>query len=153
MPDQSLQAETAAVIRPARAEDQPRVTAIRMGVRENQLSDPSKVTQAEVDWYREQAIFLVAESDGEIVGFTCANHQTALIWALFVDPAHEGRGHGRALLDAALAKLRAAGHTQAWLTTGGGTRAERFYHRHGWRDMGRSRDGSIIFIRTLAKAC
>lgn len=138
-----------ALIRPARAEDQPRISAIRMGVRENQLSDPSKVTQAEVDWYREQAIFLVAECDGEVVGFSCANHQTALIWALFIDPAHEGHGHGRALLDAALAGLKAAGHSQAWLTTGSGTRAERFYRRHGWRDMGRGMDGSIIFIRTL----
>ncbi|WP_244548321.1 hypothetical protein [Bosea vaviloviae] len=38
--------------------------------------------------------------------------------------------------------LRTAGHTQAWLTTGAGTRAERFYRRHGWRDMGRSLDGA-----------
>ena len=150
MRNQNLEAGPAAIIRPATAADQPRITAIRMGVRENQLSEPSKVTQAEVDWYREQAIFLVAERDGEIVGFTCANHQTALIWALFIDPEHEGQGLGRALLDAALAGLKAAGHSQAWLTTGGGTRAERFYRRHGWRDMGRSQDGSIIFIRTLS---
>jgi len=139
----------AALIRPALAEDLSRIHAIRMGVRENQLSDPSKVTQAEVDWYREQAIFLVAEHDGEVVGFTCANHQTGLIWALFIDPAHEGHGHGRALLDAALERLKAAGHTQAWLTTGSDTRAERFYRRHGWRDMGRGLDGSIIFITAL----
>jgi GNAT superfamily N-acetyltransferase len=138
-----------AIIRPATVADQPRITAIRMGVRENQLSDPSKVTQAEVDWYREQAIFLVAECDGEIVGFTCANHQTALVWALFVDPGHEGQGHGRALLDGALARLAEAGLTQAWLTTGAGTRAERFYHRHGWRDMGRGLDGLIVFVRAL----
>lgn len=137
------------LIRRAVAGDQPRIFAIRMGVRENILSDPSKVTDEDVAWYRDNAIFLVAENAGEIVGFACANHQTGLIWALFVDPAREGRGHGRALLDAALAGLRAAGHAQAWLETGAGTRAERFYREHGWRDMGRGLDGQTVFTRAL----
>ena len=136
-------------IRKAVPADQPRIHAIRMSVRENILRDPSKVTPEEVAWYREQAIFLVAESAGEIAAFTCANHQTGLIWALFVDPAQEGRGHGRALLDAALAGLKAAGHAQAWLETGVGTRAERFYRRHGWQDRGRGLDGQIVFTRLL----
>lgn len=141
--------DEARLIRKAVAADQPRIHAIRMGVRENILSDPSKVTAEDVAWYREQAIFLVAESAGEIAAFACANHQTGLIWALFVDPAQEGRGHGRALLDAALAGLKAEGHTQAWLETGAGTRAERFYRRHGWRDRGRGLDGQIVFTRLL----
>ncbi len=138
------------IIRKATRADQPRVHAIRMAVTENVLSDPSKVTEAEVDWYRDHAIFLVAEVDGEVAGFACANHQTGLVWALFMDAAHEGRGIGRALLDAALAGLVTAGHRQAWLTTGAGTRAERFYRAHGWRDMGRTLDGQIAFVRALA---
>ena len=133
------------------AADEPRIRAIRMGVRENILSDPSKVTDEDVAWYRDNAIFLVAEDAGEIAGFACANHQTGLIWALFIDPAQEGRGHGRALIDAALAGLKAAGHAQAWLETGAGTRAERFYRRHGWRDMGRGLDGQIVFTRSLSQ--
>jgi len=138
-----------ATIRAATPADQPRIDAIRRGVRENILRDPAKVTAEEVCWYREQAIFLVAEEGVEVVAFACANHQTGFIWALFVDPAHEGRGHGRALLDAALVRLKAAGHAQAWLMTGAGTRAERFYRRHGWRDMGRSLDGQLAFIKTI----
>ncbi len=137
------------VIRKATPADQPRIHAIRMGVRENVLSDPSRVTDAEVAWYRDQAIFLVSEAGGDIAGFTCANHQTGLIWALFVDPDHEGQGHGRALLDAALAGLMAAGIVQAHLTTGAGTRAERFYRRHGWRETGRSLDENVVFVRPL----
>ena len=137
------------IIRPSTRADQPRVTAIRMAVTENVLSDPSKVTEAEVDWYRDNAIFLVAEVDADVAGFACANHQTGLIWALFLDKAHEGRGIGRALLDAALAGLVAAGHRQAWLSTEAGTRAERFYRAHGWRDMGRELDGQIVFVRAL----
>jgi len=141
--------DEARIIRKAETADLPRIHAIRMAVRENVLSDPSKVTAADVAWYREQAIFLVAERSGEIVGFACANHLTGLIWALFIDPAEEGRGHGRALLDAALAGLKAAGHAQAWLETGAGTRAERFYVRHGWHDRGGSLDGQIVFTRLL----
>lgn len=137
------------LIRKATPADQPRIHAIRMGVTENVLSDPAKVTDEEIAWYREQAIFLVAEEDGVVVGFSCANHQTGLVWALFVDPAHEGRGHGRALLDAAQAALQAAGIVQAHLMTGAGTRAERFYRRHGWQDMGRSLDGQIVFVKPL----
>ncbi|MET3891405.1 ribosomal protein S18 acetylase RimI-like enzyme [Bosea sp. OAE506] len=137
------------VIRKATLADQPRIHAIRMGVRENVLSDPSRVTDAEIAWYRDQAIFLVSEGDGEIAGFTCANPQTGLIWALFVDPAHEGKGHGRALLDAALVDLMAAGIVQAHLTTGAGTRAERFYRRHGWRETGRSLDDNVVFVKPL----
>lgn len=144
-----MTADGARIIRKAEAADLPRIHAIRMAVRENILSDPSKVTAADVAWYREQAIFLVAEDAGEIAGFACANHQTGLIWALFIDPAQEGRGYGRALLDTALAGLKAAGHVQAWLETGAGTRAERFYLRHGWRDMGRGLDGQIVFTRLL----
>jgi GNAT superfamily N-acetyltransferase len=143
--------DEARLIRKAVAADEPRIRAIRMGVRENILSDPSKVTDEDVAWYRDNAIFLVAEDAGEIAGFACANHQTGLIWALFIDPAQEGRGHGRALIDAALAGLKAAGHAQAWLETGAGTRAERFYRRHGWRDMGRGLDGQIVFTRSLSQ--
>lgn len=137
------------VIRKATPSDQPRIHAIRMGVRENVLSDPSRVTDAEIAWYRDQAIFLVSEADGDIAGFTCANHQTGLIWALFVDPDHEGQGHGRALLDAALVALASAGIVQAHLTTGAGTRAERFYRRHGWRETGRSLDENVVFVKPL----
>lgn len=137
------------LIRKATPADQPRIHAIRMGVRENVLTDPSRVTDAEVAWYREQAVFLVSEEGGEIAGFACANHQTGLVWALFVDPAHEGRGHGRALLDAALASLQKRGIAQAHLTTGAGTRAEGFYRRQGWQDMGVSLDGNVVFVKPL----
>ena len=137
------------ILRAATPADLPRIHAIRHGVTENILRDRSKVSDAEVAWYMEQAVFLVSEAYGEIAGFTCANHQSALVWALFIDPAHEGRGHGRALLDAALARLVENGHRQAWLTTGAGTRAERFYREHGWRDMGRHLDGQVVFVREL----
>lgn len=137
-------------IRAAEPGDIARVSAIRMAVTENVLSDPSKVSADEVEWYRSQAIFLVAEVAGEVVGFTCANHQTGLIWALFMDAAHEARGIGRALLDEALIGLKAAGLVQAHLSTGADTRAARFYRAHGWRDMGLALDGQRMFVKALS---
>jgi ribosomal protein S18 acetylase RimI-like enzyme len=59
-----------------------------------------------------------------VQGFTCANHQTAYVWTLFVIDEAQGRGHGTALLNAATAPLKQAGHRQAFLSTEQGTRAE-----------------------------
>jgi GNAT superfamily N-acetyltransferase len=137
-------------VRAAKPADLSRIGEIRHVVMENALSGASKASDAEVaSWYMDQAIFLVSETDGEIAGFTCANHQTGHVWALFVDPVLEGRGHGRALLDAALADLVRFGRRQSSLTTGAGTRAERFYRRHGWQTMDRTLDGQVAFTKAL----
>ncbi len=65
-----------AAIRRAAPADLPRIHQIRQGVTENVLSDPSKVSEAEVAWYLERAVFLVSEAEGEVAGFTCANIRT-----------------------------------------------------------------------------
>jgi GNAT superfamily N-acetyltransferase len=136
-------------IRRAGAEDLPRVREIRHGVRENRLSDPSKVSDAEVRWYLDDAIFLISEDEAGVQGFACANTRTGLVWALFVDPAAEGRGHGGRLLDALCDGLAAAGLVQAHLTTDGGTRAAAFYERRGWRCTGRVFGGELAFVLPL----
>ena len=56
---------------------------------------------------------------------------------------------GRALLPRACEDLRAAGFAAATLTTGPGTRAERFYRENGWEETGRKDDGEIIFRKPL----
>lgn len=91
-----------------------------------------------------EAIFLVSEDDAGVQGFTCANHQTGYVWALFVIDGAQGRGHGTALLDAAMARLREAGHRQSFLSTGKGTRAERFYNAKGWHTTGVNIRGEVV---------
>lgn len=135
--------------RPATRDDLPRVAEIRRDVRENRLADSSKVTQAEVLWYLDHAIFLVSEDEAAIRGFVCANPQTGFVWALFVDDAMQGRHHGSTLLNAALDRLRAVGHRQVHLTTGAGTRAHGFYLRHGFVDMGVAFGGERVLVRQL----
>ncbi len=95
-------------------------------------------------WYLDAAIFLVSEDNEGLQGFACANPQTGYVWALFVIDAAQGRGHGSALLDAVASEFRAAGHRQAFLTTGPGTKAEAFYLRRGWWPMGRDMRGETV---------
>jgi GNAT superfamily N-acetyltransferase len=132
-------------LRPATRADLPRIYEVRYGTKENRLTDPALVTDDEVAWYMTGAIFLVSEDDSGVQGFTCANHQTGYVWALFVIEEEQGHGHGTALLDAVVTRLREAGHRQAFLTTGEGTKAERFYESKGWRRMGTNLVGEIVF--------
>ena len=121
-------------LRPATPAERPRIYEVRHGTAENQLTDVALVTDAEVSWYMDAAIFLVSEDERGVQGFICADHQTGYVWALFVIDGAQGRGHGSSLLDAAMARLREAGHRQAFLSTGADTKAAGFYQsRRGGR--------------------
>src|ERR1700722_14079454 len=85
-------------LRPATRADLPRIHQIRHGTAENRLTNPSLVTDAEVAWYMDEAIFLVSEDETNVQGFTCVNHQTGYVWALFVIDGAQRRGHGTTLL-------------------------------------------------------
>jgi GNAT superfamily N-acetyltransferase len=132
-------------IRPATEADLPHISEVRHGTAENRLTDPSRVTDAEVAWYLREAIFLVSEDKGGLQGFVCANHQTGHVWALFVIDGAQGRGHGTALLNEVIARFRKAGHRQAFLTTGKDTRAAAFYRAKGWRLTGIDMRGEAVF--------
>ncbi|WP_035697199.1 GNAT family N-acetyltransferase [Glycomyces tenuis] len=77
----------------------------------------------------------VAEVDGVIVGFTTVVDDE--VEQVFVDRAARGTGVARALLRDAETVVRAAGHRRAWLAVvDGNARAQAFYQRAGWRDVG-----------------
>jgi GNAT superfamily N-acetyltransferase len=134
-------------IRDATLADIPRLQVIRAAVRENVLSNPALVQVPDYEAHvAGPGHSWVCEEEGRIVGFASAHPEHRSIWALFLEPSFEGRGIGRALLDRAVEWLWSHAEIDAIsLTTAPGTRAERFYRAAGWRDVGRSRTGEVIF--------
>ena len=87
-------------------------------------------------------VSVATAGDGTVVGFANvgrtrddddASLTTGELFALYVRPETAGTGIGRALLQQAETRLRAAGFTHAtlWVLETNG-RARRFYERHGW---------------------
>ena len=124
-------------LRRATEGDIPAMSRIRVAVTENALSDPTRIT---AQMYRDYLELLgrgwVAELDGEIIGFSYADRTDASIWALFVDPAHEGLGAGKRLLRLAADWLFEIGNDEVRLGTASNTRADRFYAAQGWTREG-----------------
>ena len=126
--------------------DIPEMHRIRMSVRENQLNNPGLV---QPHHYREMLHAhgrgWVAKIDGRMVGFAVADLTRSNVWALFVDPEHEGRGAGRRLHDTMMDWFFEAGAEHVWLSTDRGTRAERFYQSAGWRFTGNEPNGEVRY--------
>lgn len=123
-------------LRQATQSDIPAMQRVRLAVRENTLSDPSRITVADyIAALDDLGRSWVVEADGEIVAFA-TGYRAGSIWALFVHPDHEGRGYGKALHSTMVDWLWSLGHTRLWLTTGPGTCAERFYTSQGWQPCG-----------------
>lgn len=142
------------MIREARAGDMAAITRVRTSVIENHLS----LTQMAERGITPEGIAAdieaghlgawVAEDGGEIVAFAMADRRDGGLFALFTAPGHEARGHGARLLETALTWLKAQGHDEAWLSTGRGTRAARFYARRGWIPCGDNlHDGEDVIYR------
>jgi ribosomal protein S18 acetylase RimI-like enzyme len=103
-----------------------------------------------------EVIVLVAERDGEVLGYTYAGVEgydymalrgpAGVLYDIVVDPAHRGQGIGRMLLDATLAALAARGAPRAVLSTAERNEAaQRLFARAGFRrtmiEMTRELDG------------
>lgn len=137
--------------------DLPEITRIRTSVTENHLSVEQMaelgITHDSIGAEMRAGDLgcWVALENGAVAGFSMADRRDASIFALFMDAAQEGKGHGTALLAACEAWLRQQGHVEASLTTERDSRAFRFYLRRGWRDTGETA-GHIAEDAVLRKA-
>lgn len=133
--------------------DASEVMRVRNSVKENRLSDPSRVPLELYYSYTEEiGRGWLIEEDGVIRAFSIANREPdgrGSIWALFVEPGFEGRGYGQALMEQALAWLRAEGLKELWLCTQPDSRADAFYRRQGWQPGGLKDWGDREFTLTL----
>lgn len=82
---------------------------------------------------------LVAEDQDGVLGFTAWDPATGEVVHLFVHPRAQGRGAGRALLEAACDDLRRAGRAEAWLHTEERNEAVGFYRSAGFTVRGEPR--------------
>jgi GNAT superfamily N-acetyltransferase len=95
------------------------------------------------------AATLVADDGGEIVGFAAFgparreegdayDFGNGELYAIYVDPAHQGTGTGRRLLAAARAALKRAGFPRMWLWVLAENHPSRRFYEH----MGMAADGT-----------
>lgn len=125
------------IFRDAVVTDIPHIQIVRNAVKENILSNPALVTDADVeDYIVRRGKGWVCEMNDEIVGFAIADLVDKNIWALFVHPDAEGKGIGKQLHDQMVNWYFSQTDETVWLSTTPGTRAETFYKMQGWTEVG-----------------
>jgi ribosomal protein S18 acetylase RimI-like enzyme len=144
-------------IRPATPADLPALGRLgAMLVRTHHDFDPKRFmpatpqTENAYGWFlgtqldEPNIVVLVAERDGNVVGYTYAGVEgndymslrgpAGVLYDIVVDPAHRGQGIGRMLLDATLDALKARGVPRVVLSTAErNAAAQRLFDRAGFR--------------------
>ncbi|MBL0270555.1 MAG: GNAT family N-acetyltransferase [Chitinophagaceae bacterium] len=134
------------MIRQAFVNDIPQIQFVRNAVKENTLSDPGLVPDADVeDYILRRGRGWVWEEAGRIIGFSIVSVSDQNVWALFVEPGQDKKGIGRALHDTMMDWYFSQTDQPIWLSTSPGTRAEGFYRKAGWQETGLYGKGEIRF--------
>lgn len=136
-------------IREAIVNDIQQIQAVRNSVKENMLSDPALVTDKDCEEFiAQRGKGWVCEMDGKVVGFAIADLKENNIWALFVHPDFDKQGIGKRLHDIMLDWYFERTSETVWLSTSPDTRAEAFYRKAGWTEIGVHGKGEIKFEMT-----
>lgn len=126
--------------------DIPQIQTVRHSVRENILSDPALVPDSDIlDYISRRGKGWVCETEGQVVGFSIVDLQEDNVWALFVTPGYDKRGIGKKLQEMMLDWYFDQGKDKIWLGTDPGTRADSFYRRTGWTQVGIRDNGEVHF--------
>ena len=136
-------------IRAAEIKDIYQIQVVRNLVKENRLSDPALVPDKDVEEYlTTRGRGWVCEIKNQVVGFAIADLVDNNVWALFIHPDFEKAGIGKKLHDEMLNWYFSQTDKTVWLGTAPKTRAERFYRRAGWKEVGAHGKGEIKFEMT-----
>jgi GNAT superfamily N-acetyltransferase len=133
------------VLRLARPDDIAAIQRVRRRVRENRLVSGVITDDEVLAMMQVHGRGWVVDESGDVVAFAFGDARDGNIWALFVDPDHERRGHGRRLHGEMVRWLWSRGLERLWLGTDPGTRAQRFYEAAGWRAAGFGSHGELRF--------
>lgn len=138
------------IYRTAITADIPEIMRVRFAVKENVLSNPALVTDADCeDYINRRGRGWVCETENKIVGFAIADLQDHNIWALFVEPGYDGKGIGKRLHNDMLDWYFSQTNHTVWLSTSPGTKAAQFYRKAGWMQTGFTKSGEIKFEMTV----
>ena len=134
------------IFRQAQITDIAQIQIVRNSVKENPLSDPALVPDKDVeDYITRRGRGWVCEIDNMIVGFAIVSITDHNVWALFIQPGFEKKGIGRRLHDEMMDWYFNQTKETIWLGTAPGTRAEIFYRKAGWKEVGIHGKGEIKF--------
>ena len=137
-------------IREATIDDIQQIQFVRNSVTENTLSDPNLVSDKDCEAFlTTRGKGWVCEVDQKIVGFSIADLKENNIWALFLKPEFEKQGIGKILQDTMLDWYFQQTRKTVWLGTTPGTRADMFYRKTGWKEIGTHGKDEIKFEMTF----
>ena len=137
------------ILREATIEDISQMHLVRTSVIENQLSNPNLISAKDYqDYLQDRGKGWVIALDGIIAGFAIVDLIDNNVWALFVHPNYERKGFGKMLHDKMINWYFSKTEKTVWLSTSRGTRAERFYKKAGWQQIGLLSNGEIKFELT-----
>ncbi len=138
------------IIREANIEDITEIQIVRNSVKENVLSNPNLVTDKDCEEFLTiRGKGWVCEVDGKIQGFAIADLKESNIWALFLHPDYEKMGIGTELQNQMLEWYFQQGKEKVWLGTEPKSRAESFYRKSGWKEVGMHGKNEVKFEMTL----
>lgn len=138
------------IYREARLTDIEQMNIVRSSVHENKLSNPALITPEHYMIYlTDRGKGWVCETRNRVVGFAIVDMIDHNVWALFVLPGFEGKGIGKELHDDMLSWYFAHTQSTIWLGTAPATRAEKFYRKAGWKEVGIHGKGEIKFEMTI----
>jgi len=138
-------------IREGKIEDIKQMQIIRNAVTENIISNPDLLPDKDYEEFMfERGRGWVCEIDNQIVGFSIVDWQENNVWALFIMPGFEKQGIGRQLHDIMVDWYFTQTKETIWLGTTPNTRAELFYRKAGWKEIGMHGEDEIKFEMTFA---
>ena len=137
------------VFREATIHDIKQIQTVRNSVKENTLSNPALVTDNDcIEFLTIRGKGWVCEVDQVVVGFSIVDFKENNVWALFVHPDFEKNGIGKRLHHLMLDWYFHKTNIKVWLGTSPNTRAEIFYRKLGWKEVGMNGKEEIKFEMT-----
>lgn len=134
------------IFREASIIDIPQMQVVRNAVKENVLSNPELIKDADyVPFITSNGKGWVCEIEEQIVGFAIVDLMGKNIWALFVHPYFEAKTIGKQLHKMMMDWYFTQTKETVWLSTDPNSRAEKFYRLNGWTAIGIHGKGEVKF--------